>query len=388
MILAIVGGKLQGIEALYLGHKAGYETVLVDNNPANPARKMCDAYIPMDVSRDREWPSAIAGVQLVLPALENEIALRHIREAAQNRGIPVAFDFESYNVTSSKFASNRLFRDLNLPCPPSWPQSNFPVIIKPDKGSGSKGVRLVKNQERLLEILCSDKNKSDWVVQEFIYGKSYSLEVIGTFHGYCTLQVTDIHLDADFDCKRVTAPTELEQNLVLELEQMAVRIADALNLHGVMDVEVIQDRGTLKLLEIDARLPSQTPATVFWSSGVNIVEQLAAVYTDSAEGHFANSIRGEESKSVVLEHIHVCGNRMEVAGEHIMVEGGPLSVHTSFFGASEAITDYPGKNGRWVATIINTGDQVSSAKARSKAVIERIMDFHGIDVFIDRDYKA
>ena len=388
MLLAIVGGKLQGIEALYLGHKAGYETVLVDSNPASPARKMCDAFIPVDVSVNRKWLSAITGVQLVLPALENETALHNIREAAQNSGIPVAFDFESYNVTSSKSASNRLFRDLNLPCPPSWPQSNFPVIIKPDKGSGSKGVHLVKNQERLLEILSSEKNKSDWVVQEFIYGKSYSLEVIGTANGYCTLQVTDIHLDTDFDCKRVKAPTELEQNLVIELEQMAVRVADALHLHGVMDVEVIQDRGTLKVLEIDARLPSQTPATVFWSSGVNIVEQLAAIYTGSAQGHLANSIQGKECKPVVLEHIHVCGNRMEVVGEHIMVEGGPLSVHTDFFGASEAITDYPGSNGRWVATIINTGDQVASAEARRKAVVEKIMDVHGIDEFIDRDCEV
>ena len=74
MLLAIVGGKLQGIEALYLGRKAGYETVLVDSNPANPARKMCDAFIPVDVSVNRKWLSAIAGVQLVLPALEEREA--------------------------------------------------------------------------------------------------------------------------------------------------------------------------------------------------------------------------------------------------------------------------------------------------------------------------
>jgi pyrrolysine biosynthesis protein PylC len=388
MTLAVVGGKLQGIEALYLGHKAGYETVLVDKDRANPARKMCDTYIAMDVCKNREWIRAIAGVDLVLPTLENETALHYIRKTAENSGIPVAFDFESYKVTSSKLASNRLFHSLDLPCPQSWPQAGFPVIIKPDNSSGSRGVRVINKREKLLEIITSKKNESDWVIQEFVEGKSYSLEVIMTPKVCHTYQVTDLHFDTKFDCKRVTAPTELEENLVLELEQMAVSIANALNLRGIMDVEVIRDQNTLKLLEIDARLPSQTPATVFWSSGINMVEQLVVLYTASGQGHLSKNIRREESKSVVLEHIGVCGNRMEVSGEHIMGEGGPLSVHTGFFGASEAITDYPGKNGQWVATIINAGDQVSSAKARRKAVIDRIMEFHGIDVFTDRDSEV
>ena len=37
MRLAIVGGKLQGTEAAYLGLKAGYEVVLIDRRSDVPA---------------------------------------------------------------------------------------------------------------------------------------------------------------------------------------------------------------------------------------------------------------------------------------------------------------------------------------------------------------
>jgi len=37
MIVAVVGGKLQGIEATYLAHKAGWDVLLIDTNPAVPA---------------------------------------------------------------------------------------------------------------------------------------------------------------------------------------------------------------------------------------------------------------------------------------------------------------------------------------------------------------
>ena len=55
----------------------------------------------------------------------------------------------------------------------------------------------------------------------------------------------------------------------------ALRIALGLRLNGLMDVEVMVGGPEPKVLEVDARLPSQTPTAVYWSSGLNIVELLA-----------------------------------------------------------------------------------------------------------------
>ena len=37
MKVAIVGGKLQGTEAVYLAKLAGFESILIDRNPEVPA---------------------------------------------------------------------------------------------------------------------------------------------------------------------------------------------------------------------------------------------------------------------------------------------------------------------------------------------------------------
>ena len=386
MTLAVIGGKLQGVEAVYLSSKAGYKTVLVDKNPLNPARSMCDTYIAGDVCKDRDWLDAIADVDLVLPTLEAGPALSSIRRSAESRGIPVAFDFASYEVTSSKLMSNRLFDSLNLPYPRPWPQAGFPVIVKPDKSSGSRGIRVIEEPKRLEQTISSAKMAGECVVQEFVEGKSYSLEVIGT-PGRCrTFQVTNLYFDESLDCKRVSAPTDLEEPLVAELRRMAVRIADALKLRGIMDVEVIRDGGVLKLLEIDARLPSQTPMAVFWSSGINLVEQLVSLQESSGRVAHSRNPGCRECEAVLLEHIRVHGKRMEVLGEHVMGDVGPLVVHPGFFGAREAITNYPGHERRWVATIINTGASLADAWSCRNTVMERIMRYHGIEQFTDGEY--
>lgn len=50
--IAIIGGKLQGVEACYLARKAGWRITLFDRNPACPASQMADQFYPVDVTAD------------------------------------------------------------------------------------------------------------------------------------------------------------------------------------------------------------------------------------------------------------------------------------------------------------------------------------------------
>ena len=51
MRVAIVGGKLQGVEAAYLAKKAGWEVVLVDRKSWVPAAGLCDSFYSLDVTK-------------------------------------------------------------------------------------------------------------------------------------------------------------------------------------------------------------------------------------------------------------------------------------------------------------------------------------------------
>ena len=59
MRLLVVGGKLQGTEAVYLAAKAGWETVLVDRREAPPAAGLADRHVVTDIVADetlsRRW---------------------------------------------------------------------------------------------------------------------------------------------------------------------------------------------------------------------------------------------------------------------------------------------------------------------------------------------
>ena len=347
MLVAVVGGNLQGVEATYLAKKAGWEVILIDRRSVVPASGLCDRFIRLDVTGGEDLSKTLGDVDLIIPALENQSALSSLNQWTREKGIAFAFDPEAYLISSSKAESNRLFGRIGVPIPLPWPECGYPVVAKPSFGSGSREVMIFHDAGSIQPHII--ESPDEWVLQEYVLGASYSLEAIGRPGRYTPLQVTDLAMDYSFDCKRVIAPTDLPETLVSEFERISVSIAEELKLNGLMDIEVVLHNNTLKVLEIDARLPSQTPMVVYWSTGLNMVEVLAALFLHGMEKSPPDSA---PPKGTVYEHIRVSSDSLEVAGEHIMSGADALCLRHDFFGADEAITNYAPNRAEWVATLI------------------------------------
>jgi pyrrolysine biosynthesis protein PylC len=371
MRIAIIGGGLQGVEATYLASKAGWETCVVDRKADVPASGLCDRFVQCDVTRSSGLNGVLSGVDFVLPALENHGALKSLAQWARQSEIPFMFDESAYAVSSSKVESNRLFERLNLPMPLDWPDCGLPVVLKPAAGSGSRGVRILDDTDRLQACFQGDLPPEGWVLQEFLPGPVYSLEVIGYRNEFKTLHVTDLALDSSFDCKRVSAPARLSPEAVQTFENMALAIAKTLELNGIMDLEVIHDGEHLKILEIDARFPSQTPMAVFGASGLNMVEVLGHLFSGRCSGIPPVP---PLSRGSILEQVHFRDGLLETGGEHLMASAGPLHREYDFFGADEAITNYTAGRSDWVATLIIRAADGSEAWCKRNRVIENIMN--------------
>ncbi len=379
MRVVIVGGKLQGVEATYLAHKAGWEVVLVDRNSTVPASGLCDVFYQLDVTSEVvNLPRAIKTADLIIPALEDAEGLKCLKERAAREDIPLAYDAAAYAVSSSKKKSDFLFAKLGIPAPKPWPKCDLPVVVKPSNSSGSRGIRRINKLEELTALVTSEP--SNWVIQEFLEGPSYSLEVVGVRGDFVSLQPTEIVVDSQYDCKRVLAPAGLSSTINKEFKAIAIAIADALNLSGIMDVEVIFHNGTLKVLEIDARLPSQTPTVVNKSIGINMLELLYDVFVT---GVIPTIVDVHCERGVVYEHIKVSPGILEVWGEHIMANAHPLKLYEHFFGADEALTDFESGCSPWVATLIITGDSRAEAWNKRCQVIKNIRDYFGLTVYND-----
>jgi len=374
MLVAIIGGKLQGVELVYLAHKAGWEVIVIDKGPVVPASGLSDKFVQLDAADTGDMETVLKGVDLVIPATENRETLDILDRWCSAKGMPLAFDADAYAISSSKLESDRLFAQIKIPAPVSWPDCGFPLIAKPSGGSGSKGVQIFDNRRQLEERFPGSLPPDGWVLQEYVEGPSYSLEIVGVPVQYLPLQVTDLEMDAGYDCKRVIAPTQLTSRQVGEFEEISVKIAEAIQLRGLMDVEVILHKGELKVLEIDARFPSQTPTAVYHSTGINMIELLPPAARNLFEKRFLDFQK--LLVGVVYEHIKVTSGVVEVCGEHIMADAGPLHLEPGFFGAHEAITNYAPGQTEWVATLIITGSTREQALLNRNRVIDNIEAAH------------
>ena len=367
--MAVFGGKLQGVEATYLAHKAGWEVRVVDKNDQVPASGLCDSFVQADVTLGQDLFRVLADVDLVIPALEDDDALSCLTRWCREAVVPFAFDPDAYAVSSSKLKSAELFSQSGLPVPLPWPDCGFPVLAKPSRGSGSEAVEIFHDVDALKRRFAAPFPPPGWVLQAYLDGSQHSLEVMGVPGHYRALQVTDLFVDEIYDCKRVVAPTGLSPERVAEFERLSLRIAEALQLRGIMDVEVILNQEGFKVLEIDARLPSQTPITVYGSTRQNMVHILGKLFSDN----FTETASGTDTvRGTVYEHIRVSSELLETKGEHIMTTGGPLYLRQDFFGADEVITDYDSAKKSWVATLIITETDRSSALTRRDRIVEEI----------------
>ncbi len=375
MIVAIAGGNLQGVEATYLASKAGWITLVVDKRSQVPASGLCDHFFQIDVVNNEEGLlKAFKGADFILPALENQAALAALVHFSQKYGIPLAFDTAAYAISSSKVVSDILFQEKNIPAPLPWPRCGFPAMGKPDSDSGSHGITLFQNSEEYDEFLEKFGKRPD-VLQEYVEGPSYSMEVLGMSGEYISLQSTQLFMDDVHDCCRVTAPVPFSQELTAEFTQISLDLARAIELKGIMDVEVILHRGSLKVLEIDARLPSQTPTAVFHSTGINMVALLGDIFV-----HKILNVPVMPPCPAWVSYEHICVSDQDILcqGEHIMAVAEPLKLVKNLFGADEVITNYREGKSDFVATLINTAPSAKDLEIKRKAVFNAISEQIGV----------
>ena len=245
----------------------------------------------------------------------------------------------------------------------------FPLILKPSGGSGSRGVRLIRDAAEWAGLLAQGFDPEGWIVESWYPGPSYSLEICGTPGHYRVFQVTGLLMDEVFDCRGVLAPSDAPPAAIREMETHVVKLAEALRLRGLMDLEVILAPDGLRVLEIDARFPSQTPTAVWLSTGWNLAEYLVSCFIPYEPGPVRESPR-------CVRYEHVCraqGGGIACRGEHVMAEAGPLQALPEFFGADEALLggDFP--SGAWAATLMFHGPTPEEVAARHDACIARLM---------------
>ncbi len=376
MRLGVIGGRLQGTEAAYLGGLAGYDVVLVDRCEGTPASGLASETHVLDIrANEARTRTLLASCDAVLPAFEDLDALRWLDGRLRRWGVPFVFDLAAYEVTCSKLRSDLLFAELDVPRPSPWPGCGLPVVVKPSGASGSDGVAVAGTYTELTAARARlEEQGHEVVVQEHVLGPSLSLEVVAAGGRVQVLQTTSLEFDLGHDCKRVVAPGECDGRTAALLEEAGERIAATLGLRGLMDVEAMVADGVPKIIEVDARLPSQTPSAVYHSCDLNLLSLLV----DTVLLGSPPAVDRRARRAAVYQHVAVSDGVLEVVGEHALAHARPLTRTPGFFGAHDALTDFRPGASHWTATIITTGSDACSARAGGDEVIARMVDDLGL----------
>lgn len=381
MKIGIVGGALQGMEAVFLSKKAGFETLVIDRKKSAPAISISDAHEVLDVTKEEDKAKKILfDCDVVIPACEEMDALKTLDRIMGESEIPFLFDLDAYNISSSKKRSNEIMAEVGVPMPKPWPECGFPVIVKPSSQSGSIGVSAVNDNGEMDAALKIVSDLRDIpIIQEFVSGKSVSIEVIGRGDSARSLVTTEVVLDYNYDCKMVVCEPNI---LPKEDDELFANIgketAEAIGLNGLMDVEAIYTKKGLRVLEIDARIPSQTPAAVWAATDINILEELAFSSIGKSTG------KKNRNECSVYEHYIVENDNLMTCGEKVFGKVTGPRCENGFFGADEAITDYlPGKN-VWRATVITKGKSPAEVLEKRKRFIRNVMEECELEEYIDR----
>ncbi len=365
--VGILGGGLQGTEAACLARWAGWESVLVDQRPLAPAGGVADRFTALKIESPADLDRAFAGCDLVVPACEDWPTLDLLSRWGRAGGRPVAFDPEAYRLSADKARSKDLFLRAGAPTPRGWPQAEYPLIAKPVSASGSRGVRLLAGPDDF-HPLFPEGDPSGWVVEEYCPGPSYSLEVTGRPGHYRAWLTTALEMDEIYDCRQVRSPAGLTAAQELYFREISLKIAETLGLYGLMDVEVILAPQGFRVLEIDARLPSQTPTVVWWATGENLLTRLAEIFCVLPAAVAAPPA----PRAVIYEHVAVGPGGAVLTGEHLMASAGPLSLKENFLGADWVVTDWAPGRTTWAATLIMTGADQAEVRTKRAEVLARV----------------
>ena len=305
--ICLIGGKLQGFEAAYLSRKAGLKVLLIDKNPQALIRNYVDEFHCFDVKGEPEKLIEISKrVDALLPVNENLDCIEFLNSIKERFSCPILFDFEAYRISRDKKKSKNYFASIGVPAPQDNP-SEPPYFVKPPCESSSVGARIIYDETDLKDL------EPGMLTEEYIEGDVVSLEVVGDGKNFAVIKETLVHIDETYDCHMVT-PLPFSP----AFRELSYSLAANLSLKGIMDVEAISSPSGLKVIEIDARFPSQTPTAVYHSSGINLIELLLRAFTDCIEE--INTF--PENRYCIYEHLMLGENgTLLPVGEQILALG-------------------------------------------------------------------
>jgi len=156
-------------------------------------------------------------------------------------------NYETVKICADKLETYKMFKSLGIPCPEIYDSEShwFPCIIKPRFGRGGKEIFRAEDTH---ELEFYSKKSTNPIIQEFIEGTEYTIDVFADLEGNPLSIVPRIRLQVEsgISVKGMTVYDE-------EIIDYCRKIVRELKLIGPSCIQCIRNDEGLKFTEINPR---------------------------------------------------------------------------------------------------------------------------------------
>ncbi len=311
------------VHAAYALKEAGYETIMVNCNPETVStdydtsdRLYFEPLTPEDVielikaeSRNGQVLGAIVQLGGQTPLL----LTKHLMAA----GIPIlGTDPDSIDIAEDRERFQKLLQDLKLKQPPNALATSvkdafekaealgFPIVIRPSYVLGGAGMEIVQTMEQMQRYISNAvrvSGSSPVLLDRYLSGATeVDVDVLSDGEDvYVTgvmehIEEAGIH-SGDSAC--VLPPHSLPYKTVREIEKQSEKLARALKVNGLMNVQFAVKRNSdtgeneIFIIEVNPRA-SRTVPFVAKATGVPVAKIAARVMAGEKLSSFKSQLKG------------------------------------------------------------------------------------------------
>lgn len=275
VLFTCVGRRVELVRAFQRAAKVlkvSLEVHGADANLLTPAMQLVDKPHVVPRIASGAYTDALAavvkkhGIDLLIPLLDSELAqIAEARERFATLGCTAIISSPSVIETcQDKLATYRALLAAGIDTPETVPwvamieqkKHRFPYYMKPRRGSAAKGNYVIRDEDELRVL---GKRVPDAIVQEFVEGPEYTLDVYTGFDGTPRCVVPR---------KRLEVRTgEVSKGLVVKnpnIMEIGRRVAEMLrDCRGVITVQCIATpKGQIRVIEINARFGGGVPLAI------------------------------------------------------------------------------------------------------------------------------
>jgi carbamoyl-phosphate synthase large subunit len=279
----------QGVEFDYCSvhsawalREAGYESIIVNNNPETVSTDFDTSdrlyFEPLTVEDvlniiDREQPDG------VILQFGGQTAI-NLAKPLHGLGIPIfGSDFKSIDIAEDRDKFEQMLRELGIPKPAGRAvhgvdeavqvarEIGYPVLVRPSYVLGGRAMEIVYSEPELITyakyaVEISPDPDAPILVDKYISGKEVEVDVISDGVD-CLIPGIMEHIERagvhSGDSMAVCPPQTLSQAIIDQITSHAIKLAKALEVRGLMNIQFVVDGDEVQVIEVNPRASRTVP---------------------------------------------------------------------------------------------------------------------------------